>query len=79
MQAATIRGGERVLDLGSGPGDISVMLARSGANVTGVDFARKMVDVARHRHPDIVFHEANGEWVTRTYATAYSQSGTISY
>ncbi len=61
VQAATIRGGERVLDLGSGPGDVSAMLARTGANVTGVDFARKMVDVARHRHPEIVFHEVDGE------------------
>jgi len=61
VQAAVIHGGDRVLDLGSGPGDASAMLAATGATVTGVDFSRRMVDVARRRHPKIAFHEADCE------------------
>ena len=61
VEAAAIRGGQRVLDLGCGPGDGSASLARTGASVTGVDFARQMIDAARRRHPNLAFHEANAE------------------
>jgi SAM-dependent methyltransferase len=61
VRAAKIRADDRVLDLGSGPGDGSAILAETGASVTGVDFSRQMVDVARRRHPKIAFHEANAE------------------
>lgn len=61
VRAAAIRSGHRVLDLGSGPGDASAVLATTGASLTGVDFSRPMVDVARRRHPAIAFHEANAE------------------
>ena len=61
VQAAAIRGGERVLDLGCGPGDGSATLAEIGASITGVDFSRQMIDVARRRHPKIAFHDANAE------------------
>ena len=61
MQVAAIRGGERVLDLGCGPGDGSATLAGTGARITGVDFSRQMIDVARRRHPQIAFHDANAE------------------
>jgi SAM-dependent methyltransferase len=61
VRAAMIRRGARVLDLGSGPGDGSAILAETGASITGTDFSRQMVDVARRRHPKIAFHEANAE------------------
>jgi SAM-dependent methyltransferase len=51
VKAATIPSDSRVLDLGSGPGDASAMLVGIGASVTGVDFSRQMVEVARRRHP----------------------------
>ena len=47
LKAAAIGLGDRVLDLGSGPGDGSAILAGAGATVTGVDFSRPMVEVAR--------------------------------
>jgi len=59
--AAAVESGRRVLDLGSGPGDASALLAGTGAIVTGVDFSRRMVAVARQRHPRIQFHEADAE------------------
>jgi len=61
LMRAAIRSGDRVLDLGSGPGDGSAVLAETGATITGVDFSRQMVEVARRRHPKIGFHEANAE------------------
>lgn len=61
VKAATIRRESRVLDLGSGSGDLTIMLAGTGASVAGVDFSRQMVEVARRRHPTIIFHEADAE------------------
>lgn len=61
VKAAALGAGDRVLDLGSGPGDASAVLARVGASVTGVDFSGPMVEVARRRHPTLTFHEADVE------------------
>lgn len=41
--------GLRVLDLGCGSGDVTVLLALAGARVIGVDLSPGMVDVARRR------------------------------
>ena len=41
--------GEQALDLCCGTGDIAFALARSGAEVTGLDFSAPMLEVARHR------------------------------
>jgi ribosomal protein L11 methylase PrmA len=38
LVAAAVQSGRRVLDLGSGPGDGSALLADTGAIVSGVDF-----------------------------------------
>jgi SAM-dependent methyltransferase len=42
--------GDRVLDLGCGTGQLVRRLAEAGANVTGVDSSRDMIDAARERH-----------------------------
>jgi ubiquinone/menaquinone biosynthesis C-methylase UbiE len=61
MKAAAIGAGIGVLDVGSGPGDASAAFAGAGARITGVDFSRPMVEVARRRHPALTFHEADVE------------------
>src|SRR5262245_36757817 len=60
-EAAALSRGDSVLDLGSGPGDGTAILARTGTSIAGVDFSRPMVEVARRRHPGIPFHEADAE------------------
>jgi demethylmenaquinone methyltransferase/2-methoxy-6-polyprenyl-1,4-benzoquinol methylase len=47
---AAVRPGDRALDLCCGTGDIAFALARRGAAVTGLDFTRKMLDVAEARN-----------------------------
>lgn len=46
---AGIKAGDRALDLCCGTGDIAFALARQGAEVTGLDFSEKMLEVAQGR------------------------------
>lgn len=46
---ANLRPGEHVLDLGCGTGNASVLAAQTGASVTGVDPANRLLEVARAR------------------------------
>jgi 2-polyprenyl-3-methyl-5-hydroxy-6-metoxy-1,4-benzoquinol methylase len=49
-------GVRRVCDLGSGNGQLCAMLAASGFDVTGVEYDRQGVEIARRAHPGIRFH-----------------------
>ncbi len=55
------RRGERVLDLGSGTGDLAAQLAERGALVTGIDASTEMVTEARRKHPTLSFEVADGQ------------------
>ncbi|MBI2764487.1 MAG: methyltransferase domain-containing protein [Chloroflexi bacterium] len=46
VEAAGLRGGERVLDMGSGAGHTALALAAKGAEVVGLDVTAEMVAVA---------------------------------
>ena len=46
---ALLKTDERVLDLGCGTGNAAILAASSGARVTGVDPARRLLEVARAR------------------------------
>ena len=61
MEAAGIRSGSQVLEIGSGPGHVAYMLVQAGASVAGVDFSSKMVEVAQSRYPEIAFKQADAE------------------
>jgi SAM-dependent methyltransferase len=53
-----IRPGDRVLDLGSGAGDFTAEIARSGARPVGLEVAKAALDRARNRHPALDFRLA---------------------
>jgi ubiquinone/menaquinone biosynthesis C-methylase UbiE len=46
---AQVQRGQRVLDIGCGTGNATVLAAKAGAEVTGIDPARRLLDVARER------------------------------
>ena len=47
--------GERVADVGCGPGRVAAFLARAGLDVIGLDVSPAMVAAARQAHPEIEF------------------------
>ncbi|MGK2740441.1 class I SAM-dependent methyltransferase [Tepidicaulis sp. LMO-SS28] len=49
LEAAAAKRGERVLDIGCGCGDTTLMLAREGAKVSGVDVSAPMIARAQDR------------------------------
>ncbi len=52
--------GERILDLGCGTGHLTKKIASVGADVTGIDHSRAMIEEARKLYPDIRFEIADG-------------------
>jgi ubiquinone/menaquinone biosynthesis C-methylase UbiE len=55
---AHVRAGDRVLDLGCGQGDLTAVLAETGAHPVGVEIAEAAVSRARRRHPQLRFELA---------------------
>jgi trans-aconitate methyltransferase len=53
--------GERVLDLGSGTGQLSAEIAARGARVVGIDSSAEMVEAARRAHPELEFAVGDGQ------------------
>jgi demethylmenaquinone methyltransferase / 2-methoxy-6-polyprenyl-1,4-benzoquinol methylase len=54
---ARVGPGSTALDVATGTGDLAVELARRGAEVTGVDFAPAMLELARRKAPGLTFEE----------------------
>jgi SAM-dependent methyltransferase len=50
MDALGLAAGERVLDIGCGPGVLSQYVARAGASYVGVDASPRLLDYARKTH-----------------------------
>lgn len=47
--------GERVLDIGCGPGNLTEQIAQSGAEVVGIDLSPEMIGQARRNVPGLQF------------------------
>jgi SAM-dependent methyltransferase len=58
---AGVAGGERVLDVGCGPGALTGELVRRGADVSAVDPSPQFVAAMHERYPDIDVREAGAE------------------
>jgi len=50
-----ITSGTNILDLGCGTGRIASYYANNGYDVIGVDLSKKMLEIARKKHPNIKF------------------------
>lgn len=59
VRAVHVGAQDRVVDLACGTGDLSQLAVRTGARVVGVDFAGKMLAVARRRGIGAVFVQAD--------------------
>ena len=68
--AAKITPADRVLDIGCGCGDTSIAIARTGAQVTGIDISAPMLTHARTRASNIEFVEADAS--TFSFQPQYS-------
>ena len=47
--------GSRMLDVATGTGDLAIEMAGRGAEVVGVDFSERMLDLAREKAPHLLF------------------------
>ena len=56
-----IKSGMKVLDVGCGTGIYSKRLVEKACNVTGIDIAGKMLDIARHKVPEGRFIKSSVE------------------
>jgi demethylmenaquinone methyltransferase/2-methoxy-6-polyprenyl-1,4-benzoquinol methylase len=56
---ARIGPGSRVLDVATGTGDLAIELARRGADVVGLDFSERMLELARAKAPQLRFESGN--------------------
>jgi SAM-dependent methyltransferase len=55
LDAAGVTVGTRLLDVGTGPGDVAARAAERGADAIGLDLARAMVSLAAEVHPGLRF------------------------
>jgi demethylmenaquinone methyltransferase/2-methoxy-6-polyprenyl-1,4-benzoquinol methylase len=56
---AVVRPGDRVLDACCGTGDLAIAAAAAGAEVTGVDFSKPMLERARRKGPGVDWIEGD--------------------
>lgn len=56
VELLDVKQGENVLDLGCGTGDLTYEISKLGANVTGMDLSREMIEAARLKYSELTFH-----------------------
>jgi demethylmenaquinone methyltransferase/2-methoxy-6-polyprenyl-1,4-benzoquinol methylase len=59
VELARVGSGDRALDVATGTGDLALGLRASGADVVGIDFSERMLELARQKAPGIRFEQAN--------------------
>jgi ubiquinone/menaquinone biosynthesis C-methylase UbiE len=61
LDAAEVREGMAVLDVGCGPGYVSAAARKRGAKPLGLDFSSEMVRIAGRMFPEIEFREGDAQ------------------
>jgi demethylmenaquinone methyltransferase/2-methoxy-6-polyprenyl-1,4-benzoquinol methylase len=51
--------GKRALDVATGTGDLAIALRARGAQVVGMDFSERMLELGREKAPDVSFETGN--------------------
>ena len=59
VDLAAVGPGARALDVATGTGDLAIALRARGADVVGLDFSERMLELARAKAPDIRFEAGN--------------------
>jgi demethylmenaquinone methyltransferase / 2-methoxy-6-polyprenyl-1,4-benzoquinol methylase len=59
VDLAAVGRGDRALDVATGTGDLAVALRRRRADVVGLDFSERMLELAREKAPDVAFQQGN--------------------
>jgi demethylmenaquinone methyltransferase/2-methoxy-6-polyprenyl-1,4-benzoquinol methylase len=59
VDLARVGPGSRALDVATGTGDLAIELSARGAQVVGLDFSERMLELARAKAPSIEFVQGN--------------------
>jgi demethylmenaquinone methyltransferase / 2-methoxy-6-polyprenyl-1,4-benzoquinol methylase len=76
-ELARVGPGSTALDVATGTGDLAIELARRGAEVTGMDFAPAMLEIARRKAPGLAFEE--GDALALRYPDAAFDAVTVGF
>jgi demethylmenaquinone methyltransferase / 2-methoxy-6-polyprenyl-1,4-benzoquinol methylase len=74
---ARVGPGSRALDVATGTGDLAIELRGRGAEVVGLDFSERMLELARGKAPGIEFVQANA--LELTYRDASFDAVTVGF
>jgi demethylmenaquinone methyltransferase / 2-methoxy-6-polyprenyl-1,4-benzoquinol methylase len=74
---ARVGPGSRALDVATGTGDLAIELARRGADVKGLDFSERMLELARGKAPGVEW--ARGDALELPYADGEFDAVTVGF
>jgi demethylmenaquinone methyltransferase/2-methoxy-6-polyprenyl-1,4-benzoquinol methylase len=73
----TVRAGDRTLDACCGTGDLAIEARAHGADVVGLDFSERMLELARKKAPEIEF--VQGDMLALPFDDASFDSVTVGF
>ena len=74
---AAVGPGDRALDVATGTGDLALELRSRGAEVVGMDFSERMLELARDKAPDVQFEGGNA--LELSYADGEFDAATVGF
>jgi trans-aconitate 2-methyltransferase len=76
LELLAAKAGERVLDLGCGPGQLTAQIAAVGVDVVGLDRSEEMIAQARRNYPQLQFEVADARTfnVDRPFDAVFSNA-----